>query len=55
MKIGYVDMQRALQQSKAGKKALADLQARKDKIQKELEGKKDEVMKLEEDSSAARS
>jgi outer membrane protein len=47
-KIGFVDMQRALQQSKQGKKALADLQARKESIQKELEGKKDEVVKLEE-------
>ncbi len=49
VKIGYVDLQRALMNSKAGKKAKADFKVRVDKLEKRLQGKKEELEKMKED------
>ncbi len=49
LKIGYVDLQKALMDSKAGKKAKADFKAQVDKLEKRLQGKKTELEKMKED------
>lgn len=49
VRIGYVDLQKALMESKAGKKAKADFKARVDKLEKRLQGKKEELEKMKED------
>lgn len=49
LRIGYVDLQKALMESKAGKKAKADFKVRVDKLEKRLQGKKTELEKMKED------
>ncbi len=49
IRIGYVDLQKALMNSKAGKKAKADFKTEVDKLEKRLQGKKDELEKMKED------
>ncbi|MDG2303780.1 MAG: OmpH family outer membrane protein [Candidatus Binatia bacterium] len=49
VRIGYVDLQKALMESKAGKKAKADFKVRVDKLEKRLQGKKTELEKMKED------
>lgn len=49
IKVGYVDLQKALMDSKAGKKAKADFKAQVDKLEKRLQGKKEELEKMKED------
>ncbi len=49
VRIGYVDLQKALMNSKAGKKAKADFKTRVDKLEKRLQGKKEELEKMKED------
>jgi len=49
LRIGYVDLQRALMSSKAGKKAKADFKARVDKLEKRLQGKKEALEKMKAD------
>jgi len=48
-KIGVVDMQRALTETKDGKAALTQLAALQEKKQKELEAKRDELTKADAD------
>jgi outer membrane protein len=48
VKIGYVDMQRALNNSEAGKEAKEQLAARLKKYQDEINGKQDELKKLKD-------
>jgi len=48
-KMGYVDIQKAIQTSKAGKKAKETLQGEADKKNKELEKKKTDIEKMRED------
>lgn len=48
-KMGYVDMQKAIQSSKAGKKAKDSLQAEADKRNKDLDKKKQDIEKMKED------
>lgn len=48
-KIAIVDMQRAIEDSNAGKAALAKLKAEVEKKQKELAGKRDEIKKLDDE------
>jgi outer membrane protein len=48
-KIGLVDMQRAIQETSAGKKAKAELESDFNKKKKELEKKEAEIKKLGED------
>jgi outer membrane protein len=45
-KIGYVDLQRALNDSNAGKKAKAEFKTRVDGLEKQLKAKKEEVDRL---------
>ncbi len=49
MKIGYVDMQRAIQETAAGKKAKAELEAEFNKRKKELEKQEAQLKKKSED------
>ena len=49
VRIGYVNLQKALMDSKAGKKAKADFKAQVDKLEKRLQGKKEELEKMKED------
>ncbi len=49
VRIGYVDLQKALMNSKAGKKAKADFKVRVDKLEKRLQGKKESLEKMKED------
>lgn len=46
VKIGYVDLQRALNESSAGKKAKEDFRGQVDKLETQLKGKKDELDRL---------
>jgi len=48
-KIGYVDMQRALNESETGKKARAEVKGQVDKLESQLKGKKDELEKLKDE------
>jgi outer membrane protein len=48
-KIGYVDLQRALNESSAGKKAKEDFRAQVDRLEGQLKGKKEELDKLKEE------
>jgi len=48
-KIGYVDLQRALSESTAGKKAKEDFRGQVERIEGQLKGKKDELDKLKSD------
>lgn len=49
MKIGYVDMQKAIQSTAAGKKAKAELEGEFNKKKKELEKKEADLKKMGED------
>jgi len=49
VKLGYVDMQRALNSSDAGKEAKEQLAARVKKYQDEINGKQEEIKKLKDD------
>jgi outer membrane protein len=49
IKIGYVDLQRALNDTNDGKRAKARLKGIFDRKQKELDGKQNELKKLKED------
>lgn len=49
IRIGYVDLQKALMDSKAGKKAKADFKTQVDKLEKRLQAKKEELEKMKED------
>lgn len=48
-KMAYVDMQKAIQSSKAGKKAKDSLQTEADKRNKDLDKKKQDIEKMKED------
>ncbi|HZR83070.1 MAG TPA: OmpH family outer membrane protein [Candidatus Binatia bacterium] len=48
-KIGVVDLQRALNESDAGKKAKVDFKARVDKLEGQLKGQKEELDRLKEE------
>jgi outer membrane protein len=48
-KIGVVDLQRALNESDAGKRAKTDFKARVDKLEGQLKGQKEELDRLKED------
>lgn len=48
-KVGYVDMQRAVQSTSAGKKAKSDLEAEFNKRKKELDKKKADIEKMDQD------
>ena len=48
LKIGYVDLQRALNESEAGKKAKEDFKGQVDKLQAQLKRQKDEIDSLKE-------
>jgi outer membrane protein len=49
VKVGYVDLQRALNESEAGKRAKADFKVQLDKLESQLKGKKDELDKLKDE------
>ena len=49
VKIGYVDLQRALNESAAGKKAKEDFRGQVDKLESQLKGKKEELDRLKEE------
>jgi outer membrane protein len=49
VKIGYVDLQRALNESSAGKKAKEDFRGQVDRLESQLKGKKEELDKLKSD------
>jgi outer membrane protein len=49
VKIGYVDLQRALNESAAGKKAKEDFRGQVERLESQLKGKKDELDKLKSD------
>ena len=49
VKLGYIDMQRALNSSEAGKEAKEQLAARVKKYQDEINSKQEEIKKLKED------
>lgn len=49
VKIGYVDMQKAIQSTSAGKKAKSELEAEFNKKKKELEKKETDLKKMGED------
>lgn len=53
--VGYVDIQKAIQSSKLGKKAKETLQVEADKKNKELDKKKTDVEKMREDLEKKRS
>lgn len=48
LKIGYVDLQRALNESEAGKKAKEEFKVQVDKLQGQLKKQKDEIDSLKE-------
>lgn len=48
-KIGYVDLQRALNESAAGKKAKQDFRAQVERLENQLKGKKEELDRLKEE------
>jgi outer membrane protein len=48
-KLAYIDIQKAIQSSNAGKKAKEDLQKEADKKNKDLEKKKSDIEKMRED------
>jgi outer membrane protein len=49
MKVGIMDLQRCIQESESGKKALKKLQERTEKLKKELDRKKAELEKAQEE------
>jgi outer membrane protein len=49
IKVGYVDLQRALNESSAGKRAKEDFKGQVDRLETQLKGKKQELDKLKED------
>jgi outer membrane protein len=49
IKIGYVDLQRALNESAAGKKAKEDFRGQVERLESQLKGKKEELDKLKSD------
>ena len=49
VKIGVVDLQRALNESDAGKRAKVDFKARVDKLEGQLKGQKEELDRMKED------
>ena len=49
VKIGYVDLQRALNESAAGKKAKDDFRGQVERLESQLKGKKEELDKLKSD------
>jgi outer membrane protein len=49
VKIGYVDLQRALNESAAGKKAKDDFRGQVERLETQLKGKKEELDKLKSD------
>lgn len=49
VKIGYVDLQRALNESAAGKKAKEDFRGQVDRLEGQLKGKKEELDRLKSD------
>lgn len=49
VKIGYVDLQRALNESSAGKKAKEDFRGQVERLESQLKGKKEELDKLKSD------
>jgi outer membrane protein len=49
VKIGVVDLQRALNESNAGKKAKVDFKARVDKLEGQLKGQKEELDRMKEE------
>ena len=49
IKIGVVDLQRALNESDVGKKAKADFKARVDRLEGQLKGQKEELDRMKED------
>ncbi len=49
LKIGYIDMQKAIQETAAGKKAKKDLEADYNKKKKEIEKKEADLKKMNED------
>jgi outer membrane protein len=49
VKIGYVDLQRALNESAAGKKAKEDFRGQVERLEGQLKGKKEELDKLKSD------
>jgi len=49
VKIGYVDLQRALNESSAGKKAKEDFRGQVEKLEVQLKGKKEELDRLKEE------
>lgn len=54
-KIAVVDLQRALNESEAGKRAKADFKVRADKLESQLKGQKDELDKMKNDFEAKQS
>lgn len=54
-KMGFVDTQKAIQDSKAGKKAKAEMEKEGDKKKKELDKKKDDIEKMKADIEKKRS
>lgn len=54
-KVGYVDTQRAIQESKAGKKAKGELEKEVEKKKKEIEKKESDLNKMREDIEKKRS
>lgn len=49
IKIGYVDLQRALNESEAGKKAKGDFKRQVDSLESQLKGKKEELDRLKDE------
>ena len=49
VKIGYVDLQRALNESEAGKRAKADFKVQVDRLEGQLKSKKDELERLKDE------
>ncbi|MGE3975526.1 MAG: OmpH family outer membrane protein [Bdellovibrionales bacterium] len=49
LKIGYIDLQKAIQDTKAGKKAKADMEKDIEKKKKELQDKEKELQKMTQD------
>jgi outer membrane protein len=48
VKIAFVDIRRALNETTEGKKSMAKLQGQKDKMQKQIDSKEKEIMKMKE-------
>jgi outer membrane protein len=49
IKIGYIDLQKAIQTTSAGKKAKAELESEFNKRKKDIEGKESDIKKMTED------